>query len=150
MCPLCQFKVKSEHSDFWEIWREFVAVLLCCFIAYLICISFSVCQLSFAFLAEQLVNHLEFLKYFPLLYFTSHFQTFLSSPSLKRAALPAQQKGGEWACLPFTAWKGCSILVLGLREIEYLVFSGKYLGSRIFRKVPWTVDQQCCSGKVCK
>lgn len=73
-----------------------MAVQLCCFIAYLICISFSVCQFPSAFLAKRLANHLEFIKYFPLLYFTFHFQTFFSPP-LPQNALHFQlnRKGGE-------------------------------------------------------
>lgn len=73
-----------------------MAVQLCCFIAYLICISFSVCQFPSAFLAELLVNHLEFIKYFPLLifYFPLSDVLLLSPSPPKCTALPAEQDGG--------------------------------------------------------
>lgn len=111
----CAHYVNSKpnlNTDFWEIWREFGAVQLSCFIAYLICISFSVCQFPSAFLAEQLVNHLEFIKYFPLLYFAFYLQAF-SPSSPKCNALPAGQAGG-WRPVSLSQLQGCSRFVLDL------------------------------------
>lgn len=70
--------------------------LLYCFIAYVICISFSFCQFPFAFLSMWLVNHLEFIKYFPLLYFTLEFQTtfFLPLPLQNALHYQMNRKGG--------------------------------------------------------
>lgn len=116
----CAHYVNSKpnlNTDFWEIWREFGVVQLFCFIAYLICISFSVCQFPSAFLAEQLVNHLEFIKYFPLLYFAFHFQAFSPSPS---KCISSWTGKGMETCVPLTSSGLFQIFVWSMQ-----VFSGE-------------------------
>lgn len=125
----CAHYVNSKpnlNTDFWEIWREFGAVQLSCLIAYLICISFSVCQFPSAFLAEQLVNHLEFIKYFPLLYFDFHFQAF-SLFSLQTQCT--------------SSWTGRGMETLQLQGWSRFVFhlcmySVRNIWSRLFGKMP--------------
>lgn len=146
----CAHYVNSKpnlNTDFWEIWREFGAVQLSCFIAYLICISFPVSQLPSAFRAEQSVNHLEFIKYFPLLSFAFHFQAFSPSPPKCNAE---QERG--WRLVSLSQLQGCSRFVFHLCR-----YSGWNTWSRLLGKVPWRMEQQgsekessCSPGKICR